>query len=104
MVSIDWGGVIAWQTTMWHPELVERLVTMASAHPELTMRNMDAEQSRRWVPQPCTPHILQLHAFTVLEACKRGGVPSWSVCTGLHDFPCHMAPVVVPYLSSHSAL
>ena len=56
---------------MWHPELVERLVTMASAHPELTMRNMDAEQSKRCT---CAQSRRQqmLHTFHICAAAKIG--------------------------------
>ena len=43
----DWGGGIAWRTTDEHPEMVERLIVMGSAHPELFLKNMDAEQKKR---------------------------------------------------------
>jgi pimeloyl-ACP methyl ester carboxylesterase len=33
LVGHDWGGVVAWLLPMLHPELVERLVVMNSAHP-----------------------------------------------------------------------
>ena len=43
----DWGGTIAWNTAIWYPEVVEKLVTCCGAHPELYFRNMDADQKKR---------------------------------------------------------
>jgi pimeloyl-ACP methyl ester carboxylesterase len=43
----DWGGTIAWNTAIWYPEVVEKLITCCGAHPELYFRNMDADQKKR---------------------------------------------------------
>ena len=43
----DWGGTIAWNTAIWYPKVVEKLVTCCGAHPELYFRNMDADQKKR---------------------------------------------------------
>ena len=40
----DWGGELVWRVAMWHGEVVQRLVTMAGAHPLLFQRDMDLDQ------------------------------------------------------------
>ncbi len=34
IIGHDWGGAVAWQFAMTHPELVEQLVVMNAPHPE----------------------------------------------------------------------
>jgi pimeloyl-ACP methyl ester carboxylesterase len=34
IVGHDWGGLVAWATAAWHPDLVERLVVMNAPHPD----------------------------------------------------------------------
>lgn len=33
VIGHDWGGAIAWQTAMWHPNLVDKLVVLSTPHP-----------------------------------------------------------------------
>lgn len=33
VIGHDWGGAIAWQTAIWRPELVERLIVLSTPHP-----------------------------------------------------------------------
>ena len=34
IVGHDWGGLVAWATAAWHPDLVDRLVVMNAPHPD----------------------------------------------------------------------
>ena len=34
VVGHDWGGLVAWATAAWHPDLVDRLVILNAPHPD----------------------------------------------------------------------
>jgi pimeloyl-ACP methyl ester carboxylesterase len=40
LVGHDWGGVVAWATTLYHPESVERLVIINAPHPGIFAREL----------------------------------------------------------------
>lgn len=40
VVGHDWGGAIAWQTAMWNPDLVDRLVVLSTPHPNGLSREL----------------------------------------------------------------
>ena len=40
VVGHDWGGAIAWQVAMWHPDLVEGLIILSTPHPNGLFREL----------------------------------------------------------------
>ncbi len=40
VVGHDWGGAIAWQTAMAHPEMVERLIVLNCPHPGVFVKKL----------------------------------------------------------------
>jgi epoxide hydrolase 4 len=40
LVGHDWGGAVGWSFALQHPELLERLVILSTAHPALLEREM----------------------------------------------------------------
>lgn len=48
LVGHDWGGVIAWYTSMHHPSLVRRLVILNAPHPAAYRRELRRLTSQVW--------------------------------------------------------
>jgi len=48
LVGHDWGGLLAWVFTMYHPEMVEKLVIINAPHPVLFEREMRENPIQRW--------------------------------------------------------
>ena len=48
VIGHDWGGAIAWQVAMWHPELVEKLIVLSTPHPNGLIRELknNADQQK----------------------------------------------------------
>ena len=61
---------------MYHPEVVERLVSLATAHPELYRKNMDAEQTRMYA--------LSLSRSPNPRVCMLAGDGTASCTSALH--------------------
>ena len=40
VVGHDWGGAVAWYCTMWHPERVKTMTSLATPHPTALTRSM----------------------------------------------------------------
>jgi pimeloyl-ACP methyl ester carboxylesterase len=44
----DWGGAVAWLTSMLYPELVGRLIILNSPHPVAYLREMRRSARQKW--------------------------------------------------------
>ena len=47
VVGHDWGGAIAWQTAIWRPELVERLIVLSTPHPNGLYRELNNNKQQQ---------------------------------------------------------
>lgn len=78
IVGHDWGGLVAWATAAWHPDLVERLVILNAPHPDDYSRGLrDPKQlMKSWYTGffqlPGTPAILRRNDFAILRKALRG--------------------------------
>lgn len=73
VVGHDWGGLVAWATAAWHPDLVERLVIFNAPHPDDYARGLrDPKQlMKSWYTGffqlPGAPAILRRNNFAALR-------------------------------------
>ena len=80
VVGHDWGGMVAWDLALRHPELVDRLAIVNAPHPTAFRRQLlsNPSQMRRswyaysfqlpWLPE----RICRYDGFRALEAALRG--------------------------------
>jgi pimeloyl-ACP methyl ester carboxylesterase len=77
LVGHDWGGTLAFATAERHPELVERLVVIDAAHPELYRSGMwrGTQLLRSWYvlffQLPFLPELLVRSRFYLERVMKR---------------------------------
>lgn len=73
IVGHDWGGLVAWATAAWHPDLVDRLVILNAPHPDDYARGLrDPKQlMKSWYTGffqlPGAPAILRRNDFAALR-------------------------------------
>jgi pimeloyl-ACP methyl ester carboxylesterase len=79
VIGHDWGGVIAWQLAMTHPECVERLVILNAPHPALYQRELKTLSQLLkswyvfWFGVPWLPELLcRWHDFALLDKALTG--------------------------------
>jgi pimeloyl-ACP methyl ester carboxylesterase len=64
VVGHDWGGLVAWQLPVHHPEVVERLIVLNAPHPGAMLRELRRPRQlrRSWYilffQLPCLPEAL----------------------------------------------
>lgn len=100
VIAHDWGGAIAWNFAIAHPQLVERLVILNSPHPYLFAQALShdpaqqaSSQYMNWLRVPGSENELSANHFEKLigffsrsktpewfnEETKREYVQAWSV-------------------------
>lgn len=77
IVGHDWGGIVAWNVAMTHPEVLGRLAIVNAPHPIKYVRELSGEQALRswyalsfqlpWLPE----RVLAARGFAVLERLYR---------------------------------
>lgn len=87
VVAHDWGGAIAWNLAIFHPEMVRRLVIINAPHPALFMRDLatDVEQQQasaymNWLRAEGSEAALAQDNFARLDALfdsARNGQRIW---------------------------
>ena len=87
VIAHDWGGAVAWNLAVFHPELVERLIIVNSPHPWLFMRDLmsnpiqqAASAYMNWLRAPGSETALVKNDFKNIEQFfhdERGTVPAW---------------------------
>ncbi len=77
VVGHDWGGAIAWQFALAHPEMCERLVVCNLPHPRGLLRELacneeqqKSSQYARNFQQPAAAETLTAEALTAVVAAK----------------------------------
>lgn len=48
IVAHDWGGAVAWNFAMWHPQMTERLIILNAPHPVLFSRELRDRTSEQY--------------------------------------------------------
>lgn len=77
VVGHDWGGLVAWATAAWHPDLIDRLVILNAPHPDDYARGLrDPKQLRKswytgFFQLPGAPGILRRNDFAALRKALR---------------------------------
>jgi pimeloyl-ACP methyl ester carboxylesterase len=78
IVGHDWGGLVAWATAAWHPDLVDRLVILNAPHPDDYSRGLrDPKQlMKSWYTGffqiPGAPAVLRRNNYAALASALRG--------------------------------
>lgn len=70
LVGHDWGGTVAWDTAMSHPEVVERLAILNVAHPRQFLRGLHH------------PGQLRRSWYVFSSTCRSCPKPSCTLMTG----------------------
>ena len=74
VVGHDWGGVVAWATAGWHPDVVERLVVVNAPHPDDYSRGLKnpKQLAKSWYTGffqvPGSPALLRARNFAALRS------------------------------------
>ena len=87
VVAHDWGGAVAWNLAVFHPELVERLIIVNSPHPWLFMRDLTSNPTQQsasaymnWLRAPGSETALVKNDFKAIEGFfhdASGVAPAW---------------------------
>ena len=78
LVGHDWGGLVAWATAAWHPDLVDKLVVMNAPHPDDYSRGLRNPKQivKSWYTGffqvPGAPAVLRSDNFAALRNALRG--------------------------------
>lgn len=78
VVGHDWGGLVAWATAAWHPDLVDKLVVMNAPHPDDYFRGLRNPKQivKSWYTGffqvPGAPAVLRSDNFAALRNALRG--------------------------------
>lgn len=74
VIAHDWGGAIAWNFALVHPQLVKQLVILNSPHPYLFAKALsenkeqqDSSQYMNWLRKPGSEDALIKDHFALLE-------------------------------------
>jgi len=51
LVGHDWGGVVAWATALYHPELLEKLIIINAPHPGILERELRSNPAQQMASQ-----------------------------------------------------
>jgi pimeloyl-ACP methyl ester carboxylesterase len=85
VVAHDWGGAIAWNFAIFHPELVARLVIINAPHPYLFMRELAQNPAQQaasgymnWLRAEGSEAVLAADDFAKLDGLfGQADAPSW---------------------------
>ena len=82
LVAHDWGGAIAWNLAIGHPELLHKLIIINSPHPYLFARALASDPAQQaaseymnWLRAPGSENALAKNDFALLENFFSGGDP-----------------------------
>ena len=82
VVSHDWGAVIGWLVAAFHPEVVERLVSINGPHPDIikkALKSSQAQRKRSWYifffQVPILPELL-LKRKSTMKLVLKGNHPN----------------------------
>lgn len=69
LVAHDWGGAVAWQTTLLYPEIVDKLIVCNCPHPKAFMEHLNGGSFTQMLKSWYVTFLVLIRLY-ILQVCN----------------------------------